>query len=236
MLSFGMVSLARRPDDLLLAYYNARLAECGDTPQGAYWASESDRRTLFDVMLDVIPANPHGRIVLCDLGCGTGELLAHIHRRGLNHIDYVGVDRSALALRHARNKFPDDTFIEIDVNAVDAQHDLLECDYLVANGLFRSKFDLTHEEMWSFLVSTVERVWPKIKQGLAFNVMSIIVDSENDDLFHLPMDEVVRLLKPLTVPGVTIFPRVRVTTKLASTMTSVAARDTQPPKTRQRAV
>jgi dTDP-4-amino-4,6-dideoxygalactose transaminase/SAM-dependent methyltransferase len=185
-----------RPDDTLLRYFDERLSERGDTAQGAYWPNEPDRRTRFDVMLDVVPRDA-GPVVLCDLGCGTGELLGHIKKLRRRDIDYVGVDRSAAALTFARAKFPDERFVQIDVNAPGEQLDDLACDYLVANGLFTVKFDLSHEEMWSFLVTTIERVWPLVRKGLAFNVMSKVVDWERDDLFHLPLDDAARLLHRL---------------------------------------
>jgi dTDP-4-amino-4,6-dideoxygalactose transaminase len=156
-----------------------------------------DRRVRFDVMLDVIERRADTSVVLCDLGCGTGELLTHIRERNLRHITYIGADRSAVALAHARAKFPDTTFVEIDVNTPGADFDRLSCDYLVANGMFIAKFELTYDQMWSFLISTIEQVWPKIRRGIAFNVMSKVVDRESDDLFHLPMDEAARLLHRL---------------------------------------
>jgi dTDP-4-amino-4,6-dideoxygalactose transaminase len=183
--------------DRLLRWYERRLAEFGDTAQGAHWPNEHDRRTRFDVMLDVIEQGGSERVVLCDLGCGTGELLAHIRRRGFEHIDYIGVDRSRRALAHARAKFSDAPFIELDVAAPDADLRPIACDYLVANGLFTGKFDLSHDEMWSFLVATIERVWPHVRRGLAFNVMSKVVEWERGDLFHLPMDEAAGLLHRL---------------------------------------
>lgn len=186
-----------RPDDVLLRYFDRRLRECGDTAAGAYWPNEVDRRTRFDVMLDVIEAAPGTPQVLCDLGCGTGELLAHIRRRGLGNITYIGADRSALAIAHARAKFPGAAFIEIDVNAPDADLDEIACDYLVANGLFTAKFELSHEQMWSFLTATIERVWPVVRRGLAFNAMSKAVDWERDDLFHLSMEDAACLLHRL---------------------------------------
>src|SRR5690348_13028156 len=168
-----MLPRSQRPDDILLEHFERRLAEYGDTARGAYWPNEADRRIRFDVMLDVIEdASDCAPVKLCDFGCGTGELLAHIRRRGLLDIAYVGVDRSALALAHARTKFPDMTFIEIDVNAPDADLDRIACDYVVANGMFTAKFELSQDEMWSFFVSTVERIWQKARRGIAFNVMS----------------------------------------------------------------
>lgn len=186
-----------RAEDRLLGWYDRGLAEFGDTAQGAHWPNEHDRRTRFEVMLDVIEEGPDASVVLCDLGCGTGELLAHIRDRGLQQVAYIGVDRSARALAYAREKFPDAAFVEVDVTAPDADLRPIACDYLVANGLFTGKFDLSHDEMWAFLVATIERVWPYVRRGLAFNVMSKVVDWERPDLFHLPMDEAAQLLHRL---------------------------------------
>jgi dTDP-4-amino-4,6-dideoxygalactose transaminase len=186
-----------RPDNILLRFFDRRLAERGDTPEGAYWPNQHDRLTRFDVMLDVIRCPPGTPTVLCDLGCGTGELLGHIRRRGLRDITYIGIDRSTAALDLARAKFPDATFIALDVNAPDAVLEPIACDYLVANGLFTAKFDLSQQQMWEFLIATIGRVWPQVRRGLAFNVMSKVVDWERDDLFHLPMDDAARLLHGL---------------------------------------
>jgi dTDP-4-amino-4,6-dideoxygalactose transaminase len=186
-----------RPDDELLAVSERNLHEYGDTAAGAGWPNETDRRTRFDVMLDLLDCSLDSPVVLCDLACGTGELLAHIQRRGLHNITYLGVDRSARALSYARAKFPKATFVELDVNAQEADLGVIACDYLVANGLFTAKYGMSHEQMWSFLVATIERLWPQVRRGLAFNVMSKIVDWEREDLFHLRMDEAARLLHRL---------------------------------------
>lgn len=186
-----------RPVDELLVVSERNLQKHGDTAAGAGWPNETDRRTRFDVMLDVIDCSPDSPIVLCDFACGTGELLAHIQRRGLQNIAYLGADRSAKALSYARAKFPQATFIELDVNALGTDLSVIACDYLVANGLFTAKYGMSHEQMWSFVVTTIERLWPQVRRGLAFNVMSKVVDWEREDLFHLPMDDTARLLHRL---------------------------------------
>ena len=186
-----------RPDDVLLEASERNLQRFGDTATGACWPNETDRRTRFDVMLDLINCPPNSHVVLCDFACGTGELLAHIRRRGFRNIVYVGADRSATALQCARAKFPEETFVEIDVHAPGADLSAIACDYLVANELFTVKYGMSHEQMWSFLVSTIDRLWPMVRRGLAFNVMSKVVDRERDDLFHLTMDDAARLLHRL---------------------------------------
>ncbi len=189
--------MAERAEDRFLRVFDARLAEHGDSAQGAYWPNEVDRRTRFDVMLDMLAGRGDAPVVLCDLGCGTGELLAHIRRLGLTGITYIGVDRSQTALALARAKFPDATFVNLDVTDTATALDALACDYLVANGLFTARFGMAHAEMWDFLRAAITRVWPHVRRGLAFNVMSKAVAWERDDLFHLPMDDAARFLHGL---------------------------------------
>lgn len=77
-------SMTKPSADLLLQHFDRCLVEQGDTALGANWPNEKDRRTRFDVMLDVIKSDGNAPLVLCDLGCGTGELLASTYPRARN--------------------------------------------------------------------------------------------------------------------------------------------------------
>ena len=115
----------------------------------------------------------------------------------MRHVRYIGIDRSRQALDYARAKFPGVEFHELDVNSPDADLGRVDCDYLVANGLFTIRHVLSQEQMQNFLESTLARVWPHVRRGLAFNVMSKVVDWERDDLFHASMDDMMRVLNRL---------------------------------------
>ena len=187
-----------RPEDALLELYDQALARHGDTAMGALWPNEADRQRRYDVMLDLLADAPAGgRVLLCDLGCGTGGLLERIRARGLHHVQYRGLDRSAQAIALARAKFPGAEFHQADVLAKDADPALLDCDYLVANGLFTVRGVLSHAQMRAFLEAVVTTAWPRVRRGLAFNVMSTAVELEREDLFHSPMDDMARLLHAL---------------------------------------
>ena len=187
-----------RPEDALLELYDQALARHGDTAMGALWPNEADRQRRYDVMLDLLADAPAGgRVLLCDLGCGTGGLLERIRARGLHHVQYRGLDRSAQAIALARAKFPGAEFHQADVLAKDADPALLDCDYLVANGLFTVRGVLSHAQMRAFLEAVVTTAWPRVRRGLAFNVMSTAVEWEREDLFHAPMDDMARLLHAL---------------------------------------
>jgi dTDP-4-amino-4,6-dideoxygalactose transaminase len=194
-----MTVKATQPGDAILAYYRDCLARHGDTARGAAWPNEVDRRTRFDTILDMLlSASADERIALCDLGCGSGELLSHIRERGLTMIDYVGVDRSVEALALARQKLPGVPFHCLDpLSASSAECSALDCDFLVANGLFTVKHTLTQEQMWHFTGGMLARVWPHVRLGIVFNVMSKQVDWEREDLFHVSFDEMAAFLQKM---------------------------------------
>lgn len=189
--------MTQRASDTLLDSYDRALAAHGDTAAGALWPNEADRLTRFAVMAGVIPANPGTVPAICDFACGTGELLGYLRANAPFAFDYVGADRSEAAIAAARRKFPDARFAVVDASDAACDLSILACDYLVIDGLFCVKFELSYGEMWSFFVATLRRLWPYVRRGIAFNVMSKIVDWERDDLFHVPMDDVARLLHEL---------------------------------------
>jgi dTDP-4-amino-4,6-dideoxygalactose transaminase len=192
-----MPAMEPRPDDALLQLYDDALARHGDTAAGALWPNEADRQRRYDVMLDLLAEAPAGRVALCDLACGTGRLLERLRERGLHHVDYRGLDRSAQAIALARTRFPGADFRVFDPLADDADLAALDCDYLVANGLFTVRGGMSEAQMQAFLESVLARAWPRVRRGLAFNVMSPVVDWRREDLFHAPMDAMAALLHRL---------------------------------------
>ena len=60
--------------------------------------------------------------------------------------------------------------------------------YIVMNGVFTEKLELTFDEMLTYFKDVVTRIFNKARVAIAFNVMSPHVDWERQDLFHLPLD------------------------------------------------
>jgi len=187
----------------LLDYYDGRLAAHGDTPAGAAWPNAEDLRTRFDVLLDLAAMVAKRKdFALCDLGCGTGGLLARLRERNAP-LAYTGADISENALAYARAKFPETPFYHVDVlNATDEELEPLRCDVLVANGLFTVKNALSHEQMWDFMAAVLTRMWPLVQCGVVFNVMSDAVDPARTDLFRVPSGELERFLHELAGPSI----------------------------------
>jgi dTDP-4-amino-4,6-dideoxygalactose transaminase/SAM-dependent methyltransferase len=184
-----------RAADQILSYYDTLLSRHGDSAPGAGWPNQVGRETRFAVMLDLIPDGAE-RPSVCDLGCGTGELLTHLQGAGRD-LRYTGIDRSAAALAIAREKHPDTTFLDLDLLADDLDLAGLEFDYVIANGLFTVRADARETEMREFWTSMVERMWVVARRGIAFNLMSTVVDWTRPDLFHVSYDETAALLHRL---------------------------------------
>lgn len=171
----------------IVSHYENCLERNGDSHLGVDWPDAGDAAIRYATMLGVIRDAPGAPVSLLDFGCGAGHLLEYIRRDGPAGIDYRGLDISEKFIALCREKFPDSAFAAADIlddpDAVDA------ADYVVANGVFTEKRDLTHAEMFRYMQDTLRALWPLAGKGLAFNVMSKQVDWERDELFHLSFDD-----------------------------------------------
>lgn len=189
--------LPAKSPTVLREYYDACLRTHGDTAAGAAWPNDADRRKRFEVLAAPLLESPGPQVVV-DLGCGTGELLRFLKEAGRRDITYIGVDTSEAALEIARAKFPEVRWVNADVlEAGDATVQSLACDWLIANGLFTVRRDLGEEQMWDFMAGMLERMWPQVRGGIAFNVMSSVVDWKRSDLFHVSHDKMAHFLHRL---------------------------------------
>ena len=85
-------------------------------------------------------------------------------------------------------KFYNNTFYNIDI-LKDNINILTEFDYIILNGVFTEKRNLSDLEMFEFLSNILKIISKKTKIGLYFNILSPIVDFKRDDLFYLSFDK-----------------------------------------------
>ena len=164
----------------------------GDSYLGVAWTQSQDNAdTRYRVMLDVIrpPTEP---VTLLDLGCGLSHLYEFIGRSGRSGISYAGLDLSPKFLDASRAKFPDLPYYDVDL--LERPEDLPSFDYVVMNGLFTARWEVSYERMRPYFEALVAAAFDKARVGLAFNVMSKQVDWERDDLFHVAFDDLAAYL------------------------------------------
>lgn len=123
---------------------------------------------------------------LLDFGCGASHLYPVLLNNKQSKLSYAGLDASHAFCELSRTKYPDNQYYCLDVLS---EPDVLPVhDYVVMNGVFTEKRSLTYAQMLDYFQRVIRILYGKARKGIAFNVMSKLVDWERDDLFHLSME------------------------------------------------
>ena len=177
----------------IIKHYEECLAKHGDNNKGVDWPVLEDALLRYQVMLELIKEKRDVRLL--DFGCGGAHLYEFIqeNEKDYGHVKYSGCDISSKFVTLCKNKYPD-----IDFRCFDILEDDLskfdDFDYIILNGVFTEKLNLSFDEMWEYCRKVLFKVFDKAKKGIAFNVMSTAVDWEREDLFHLSTDLLINFM------------------------------------------
>ena len=173
----------------IVSHYEACLSRHGDSHLGVDWASAADAEKRYQVMLDLVTglADPKREVSLLDFGCGVSHLLTHLRKRNVDNVRYVGLDISPEFLKASGEKYPEIEYLSMDILDDDAT--LPDFDFIVMNGVFTEKCTLSFNEMFDYFRAVVRKVYPHCRKAMAFNLRSKQVEKEDDDLFHLSLDD-----------------------------------------------
>jgi hypothetical protein len=175
----------------LVDHYAQCLQRYGDSHLGVDWPNAADAQTRYRVMLECI-REPDEALTMLDFGCGASHLLDFMHAHQLDRIAYSGLDAAPESIALSRQKYPDTPYYLMDV--LDGDAALPMFDYIVMNGVFTEKRDLSYGEMFNYFSQLLPLVFAKARRGIAFNVMAKAVDWERGDLFHVPTDDLIAFL------------------------------------------
>ena len=176
----------------IVEHYERCLNQYGDSHKGVDWPNQTDADIRYQVMLDVVrdPRDRHSSIL--DFGCGASHLYGFMLSQKLEGLKYYGLDISEKFCALSRGKYPDNEYLCFDV--IEEPSRLGSFDYIVMNGVFTEKRELSFEDMLDYFKRLISLVFEKANKGIAFNVMSPFVDWERDDLFHLPVELLLEFL------------------------------------------
>jgi cyclopropane fatty-acyl-phospholipid synthase-like methyltransferase len=182
----------KKPYLSIIRHYESCLEKYGDTCQGVDWPNADDAQVRYRVILEVIKGNPAAKVNLLDFGCGASHLYEYILRHQYDQIEYSGLDLSPAFIHLSQKKFPSIRYYNVDI--LDTSSSLPDFDYIVMNGVFTEKRELTFDEMLTYFKDVVARAFNKARVAIAFNVMSPHVDWQRQDLFYLPLDTLAAFL------------------------------------------
>jgi len=170
----------------IVEHYESCLEKHGDSNLGVDWPREEDTVKRFNAMLGVIKDKKADKISLLDFGCGLSHLYEYLKSIGISNIIYSGLDLSQKFVKRSKKKYPENKYLCVDI--LKNPEKIPIYDYIVMNGVFTQKRDLSFEEMFDFLKQMIRIIFEKAKIGVAFNVMSPQVDWKNEENFHLSFD------------------------------------------------
>lgn len=156
--------MAPKPDDYQrgeVEFFNASLAEHGESFKALRWGSEASQTVRFQALARI------GDLAGCrvlDIGCGFGDLFGYLRKQG-TACDYHGVDINSNLLAVARKKYPEARFSQADILA-DGWSE--KGDYVLSSGLFGMGVT-----PWTpFVEAMLERMFALAERGLGFNMQS----------------------------------------------------------------
>jgi SAM-dependent methyltransferase len=132
-----------------------------------------------------------------DVGCGTGDFSAILRQHGAKK--YVGIDIYDTSLQKARQKYPDETFLQDDFLA----HKFTsKFDYAFCSGALTVK--LLDTNNYDFLQEAIQKMWDITRIGLVFNVLTDEDSFVDPDLFFYKRTKVEEICSQIAAGGHTI--------------------------------
>lgn len=173
---------------LLADHYEKCFEKYGDSHLGVDWPIERDAQERYRVMLEIADFSERNESnTVLDFGCGLAHLYDYIKAKNLSkRFKYCGLDLSQKFIDECVKKHPTLNFYCLDI--CDPNFSINPYDYIIMNGLYTEKRELSFEEMWEFFTKSLKTAFQYAEKGIAFNLMSKQVDWERDDLFHMPLD------------------------------------------------
>ncbi|QJR81845.1 methyltransferase [Alteromonas pelagimontana] len=160
-------------------YYDRKLLEHGDVPEGADWKSLTSQRLRFEQLVKVVKAEECFSVA--DLGCGYGALYDYLFERYENFI-YHGYDISSKMLDSAVIRYGNKKNVKLAKS-----HVILEkSDYALASGIFNVIRGNDRNEWLDYILNTLDNMNSMSRHGFSFNCLTKYSDKEKmrADLYY----------------------------------------------------
>lgn len=160
------------------------------------WPDKLQNFKRFSIMTQIFQAelsDIREPLRLLDFACGTSHYYGYLEECGLaKFVRYTGIDINPEAIEVAKEKYPNNTYICMDV--LDGTDGIGIHDYITINGLFTQKIGMNDSQMQKFLIDILTALFPHLSKGIAFNAMSDQVDYKKDEAFHLELNWITKIL------------------------------------------
>lgn len=160
-------------------FYATLVKQHGASVRSLDWGSQQSQYLRFRVLSEL---DNFTDASLLDVGCGLADLNAYLDNAGIA-THYNGVDLCSEMIEQARQEHPN---INLQVCDILADKKLSNFDYVVASGIFARLGDAPFETMQSI----VARMYELANKGVAFNLLSIFANYQEEDEYYANPAEV----------------------------------------------
>ena len=165
-------------------HYKSTYFKYGATAKGVDWGNEKTANLRYDQFFQLFQHDSKASVL--DIGCGHGSFYSYLIKKNFKG-EYTGIDIVDEMVDYANKNISQGNFIICDF----LQENTKEYDYLIANGIFTQKLDVSHKKMEKFILTFVEKMFSKCKKGIAFNLMSSYVNFHAENLFYKSPSEMI---------------------------------------------
>ncbi len=176
----------------LIAMRKESIAEHGATEAGVDWSHKHPGRQLlhFEILRQIEGFSNTDSLL--DVGCGFGDLAAYLRRDGWRG-DYLGIDISAETIATGKKKHPG---LNLQVKDILADPMPEQYDWVFCSGALNYKCVGCNN--YDYLGQMLGAMFAQANKGVAFNLLSPLVDYEQDISFHPRFDRLLPLVTGLT--------------------------------------
>jgi hypothetical protein len=193
--------LDRKKSDSILEemdrYFAERIERFGISPQGVGWKNDEAQKLRFRAMCEVVlPKHRHSNVSIHEIGCGMAHMRDYLRENSFPYI-YSGSDALPRMLEISKSRHPDVQFFRFNILTdppLDERYD-----YVVMNGVFHYLAEGVSWEEWRDEVrAMIQKAWEMARVGIAFNLMTDMVDWRDPHLFYINPCEVIPWIRELT--------------------------------------
>jgi SAM-dependent methyltransferase len=180
---------------LIEKYYNFHLKKYKNGPRAVNWSSRKTQIIRFNKIYE---AGNFNNKKIHDVGCGLSHFYEFLKNKKIK-FRYIGSDISAEMIRGAKNRSMDAKINLYKINLLKLNNrrllKKLSADFVIANGLFTVKVNLSNKYWWSYIKKMLKKMFYITKECLIFNLMKNNVDYKDSHLYYQSIDPLLKFIE-----------------------------------------
>lgn len=181
--------------DKIKNYYNFYLKKYKKGPRALNWSSKESQNVRFDKILE---AGNFKNKKIHDVGCGLAHFYEFLKNKKIT-FTYIGSDISREMIQSAKNNHFNKNINLQNINLLQIHNKRilkkLSSDFVVANGLFTVKANLSNKYWWSFIRKMLKKMFYITEECLVFNCMKFNVDYKDKHLYYQSLDKLLKFIE-----------------------------------------